>query len=118
MLIITVISPSNAGVRSAPGGIGYLTEMFDAANLRDELSVRQLPDQWLFPSLQRLRQRYRGRLRTRWVNPYSLLGLYLVTRFRIRSFPTVILGNEVLDSLSGRVDFEDAVAAKLAGSQA
>ena len=114
MLTITVVSPSNATVGGAPGGIGYLEEMLDAANLRDELSVRQLPDGWLFPSLARLRRRYRGRLRARWVNPYSLLGLYLAIRFHIRAYPTIMIDTEVFDSLGGAPEFEELVAARLA----
>ena len=114
VLTITVVSPSNASVGAAPGGIGYLAEMYDAANLSDELSVRQLPDGWLFPSLAKLRRRYRGRLRTRWVNPYSLLGLYLAVRFHIRSYPTIIIGSEILDSVGGASEFEEIVADRLA----
>ena len=116
VLTITVVSPSNASVGAAPGGIGYLAEMYDAANLSDELSIRQLPDGWLFLSLVRLRRRYRGRLRTRWVNPYSLLGLYLVVRFHIRSYPTIMIGSEILDSVGGASEFEELVVARLAAT--
>jgi hypothetical protein len=118
LLTITVISPSNASVGAAPGGLGYLAEMLEAGNLRDELSVRQLPDGWLFPSLARLRRKYRGRLRTRWVNPYSLLGLYLAVRFRIRAYPTIMLDREILDSVGGASEFEALVAARLAAVEA
>lgn len=114
LLTITVVSPSHAIVGGAPGGLGYLAEMLEAGDLRDELSVRQQPDGWLFPSLTRLRRRYRGRLRTRWVNPYSLLGLYLAIRFHIRSYPTIMLGTEVFDSVGGAAEFEELVAARLA----
>lgn len=114
MLTITVVSPSNASVGAAPGGLGYLAEMLEAGNLRDELSVQQLPDGWLFPSLARLRRKYRGRLRTRWVNPYSLLGLYLAFRFHIRTYPTIMIGSEILDSVGGASEFEELVAARLA----
>lgn len=113
MLTITVVSPSNASVGAAPGGIGYLAEMLEAANLKDQLSVQQLPDGWLFPSLARLRRRYRGRLRTRWVNPYSFLGLYLAVRFRIRLYPTIMIGGEILNSVGGAAEFEEIVAARL-----
>jgi len=116
LLTITVVSPGSASVGGAPGGIGYLAEMYDAANLSDELSVRQLPDRWLFPSLARLRRRYHGRLRTRWVNPYSVLGLYLAVRFRIRSYPTIMIGSEILHPVGGASELEEIVAARLAGA--
>jgi hypothetical protein len=114
LLIITVISPGSASMGGAPGGIGYLAEMYEAANLRDELSVRQQTDRWLFPSLARLRRRYPGRLRTRWVNPHSFLGLYLAVRFHIRSYPTIMIGSEIVDSVGGAAEFEELIAARLA----
>ena len=116
VLTITIVSPSNASVGAAPGGLGYLAEMLEAGNIRDELSVRQLPDGWLLHSLAKLRRRYRGRLRTRWVNPYSLLGLYLAARFRIRSYPTIMIGSEILDSVGGASEFEELVVARLAAT--
>jgi hypothetical protein len=114
VLTLTVVSPSNASVGAAPGGIGYLAEMYAAANLSDELSLRQQPDGWLFASLARLRRRYRGRLRTRWINPYSVLGLYLAVRFHIRSYPTIMIGSEILHSVEGAAQLEEIVAARLA----
>jgi hypothetical protein len=96
--------------------MGYLEEMLDAANLRDELSVRQLPDSWLFSSLARLRRRYRGRLRARWVNPYSLLGLYLAVRFHIRAYPAIMIGSEVLSPVGGAAEFESIVADRLSAT--
>lgn len=116
MLTITIVSPSNASVRSAPGGLGYLAEMYEEAGLSDKLSKEQLIDYWLFESLVRLKRRYPGRLRTRWVNPYSLLGLYLAFRFRIRSFPTIIMGSEVLDPVGGPSEFEELVATRLSST--
>lgn len=113
MLTITIVSPSNASVRSAPGGIGYLAEMYEEAGLSDKMSKEQLADYWLFESLAKLKRRFPGRLASRWVSPYSLLGLYLTFRFRIRSFPTIIMGAEVLDSVEGPSEFEELVTARL-----
>src|SRR4030065_2047853 len=113
VLTITIVSHSNASVGAAPGGLGYLAEMLEAGNIRDELSVRQLPDGWLFPRLAKLRRPDRGRLRTRWVNPYSLLGLYLAARFRIRSYPTIMIGSDILDFVVGASAIAEILAARL-----
>jgi hypothetical protein len=115
VLKITIVSPSNASMRSAPGGIGYLAEMYEEAGLVDDLSRDQITDYWLFTSLDKLKRRYPGRILSRWVNPYSLLGLYLSLRFRIRSFPTIIIGDELIKSVGGPSEFEEMVDARLSG---
>lgn len=59
--------------------------------------------------LRYLRNRYPGRIRIQWVEPWSVGGLWLVWRFRIRTFPTIIIGGheiippEKLDHLEDRV---------------
>jgi hypothetical protein len=47
------------------------------------------------------------------MSPYSLLGLYVTLRFRIRTYPTVIIGSEVLGSLANSEDFEQLVRGHL-----
>lgn len=116
MFTLTVLSLAQASVGSVPGGLGYVAEMYDAASLSDDLSRRQVPDAWLAASLERLRRRFRGRLRVRWVNPYSLGGLYLSVRYRIRSFPAIMIGDEVLGSFGGPAEFEALVVARLSAA--
>ena len=94
-----------------------MSEVYRAAGLSDELSVQQLPDHWLFSSLDKLRRSYPNQLQVRWVSPYSLLGLYVAVRFRIRTYPTIIIGSEVLDSEIDAEHFEHLVATRLEGSQ-
>jgi hypothetical protein len=113
VIIITIVSPSNASVRSAPGGVGILAEVYEIAGLTDELSVKQLPDRWLFASLDKLRRQYPNELQVRWVSPYSLLGLYVTVRFRIREYPTIIIGSRVLSSIANAEDFERHVMDRL-----
>lgn len=113
-LELTIISPSAALLRSAPGGLGYLLEVYQEANLEDSLSRNQMPDQWLMKSLGRLRYRYPGRLRIRWVDPYSLLGFYLILRFRIRTFPAIILEKSLVEYGEDPADFEDLITTRLA----
>jgi hypothetical protein len=116
VVTITIVSLANASVRSAPGGIGYLAEVYQAADLTDELSVRQSPDRWLQASLARLKRRYGGLLRIRWVHPYSLAGLYLAIRYRIRTYPTIIVGSQLLGPITDPAEFENLIAARLAAS--
>jgi hypothetical protein len=97
VLDLTIVSPSAATLQSAPGGLGYLSEMFEAGKLKDELSHRQMEDAWLFSSIRKLQHRHPKRIRARWVDPHSLMGLYLVIRFHLRTFPSVIIGKRALD---------------------
>lgn len=109
-MVLTVVSSTAAMLQSAPGGLGYLSEVFEAGKLRDRLSHEQLPDAWLPQSVRKLQRRYPKRIRARWVDPYSLMGLYLVTRFRIRSFPTIIVDNkQVLDPGGDPTNFENLI---------
>ena len=113
MLTLTVLSARNPLTQSVPGGLGYVTEMFDEARLRDGLSYRQLPDEWLVHSLNRLRRQYRKQLRLRWVDPHSLSGLYLSVRFRIRKFPAVIIGGELVYNSDAPEELEALIAERL-----
>jgi hypothetical protein len=114
MLDLTVVSPSAAMLQSAPGGLGYLSEMFEAGKLRDELSHQQVNDEWLFSSIRKLQRRHPKRIRARWVDPHSLIGLYLVFRFRLRTFPTVIIGRRTLDPGNDPQAFEAIIIEMLA----
>jgi len=114
VLTLTVLSARNPLTQSVPGGLGYVTEMFDEARLRDGLSYQQLPDEWLIHSLNRLRRQYRKRLRLRWVDPHSLSGLYLSVRFRIRKFPAVIIDRELVYNGEQPEELEALVAERLA----
>lgn len=113
-LELIIVSPSATILRSAPGGLGYLLEMYQEARLEDELSRDQMPDQWLVKSLRRLRFRHPGRLQIRWVDPYSLLGFYLILRFRIRTFPAIILEKSLVDYGEDPATFEDLITTHLA----
>jgi hypothetical protein len=100
-------------LQSAPGGLGYLSEMFEAGKLKDELSQRQMHDAWLLSSIKKLQRRHPKRITARWVDPHSLLGLYLVLRFRLRSFPVVIAGQQILDPGDDPQEFEAVITAML-----
>lgn len=116
VLTLTVISARNPLVQSVPGGLGYVTEMFDEARLRDGLSHQQLPDAWLAQCLSRLRRQYRKRLRLRWVDPHSVSGLFLAVRFRIRKFPAIIIDKELVYNGDVPEELEALIAERLAPS--
>jgi hypothetical protein len=97
MLILTVVSPSAGMLQSAPGGLGYLSEVFEAGRLRDDISHRQNHDAWISASIKKLQRRHPKRIQVRWVDPHSLMGLYLVVRFRLKKFPVVLAGSRPLD---------------------
>lgn len=90
-----------------------MSEVYESAGLTDDLSLRQLPDRWIFDTLDKLRRRYPKQFNVRWVNPYSLLGLYVAVRFRIRSYPTIIVGSTVLGKFSGPEELEQWLAARI-----
>lgn len=114
VLTLTILSASNPFIQSAPGGLGYVSEMLDEARLRDRLSHQQLPDAWLVRCTKHLQRLYPKRLRMRWVEPYSLTGLYLAVRFRIRKFPAVIIGKDFVYNGDAAEELEALVAETLA----
>ncbi len=100
-------------LQSAPGGLGYLSEMFEAGKMKDKLSHEQDHDAWLFSVIRKLQHRHPRRIQARWVDPHSLMGLYLVLRFRLRSFPVVIVGKQTLDPGDNPQEFEAVITAML-----
>lgn len=60
-----------------------------------------------------LRNRYPGRVRIQWVEPWSIGGLWLVWRFRVREFPTVIIGGREILPPQALDRLEDKVAEAL-----
>lgn len=96
-------------LQSAPGGLGYLSEMFEAGKLRDELSQQQTHDAWLFSTIKKLQRRHPKRIRARWIDPHSLIGLYLVIRYRLRTFPAVIVGDRAMDPGDDPQAFETVI---------
>ncbi len=117
MLTIIVLSPSADFVRSAPGGLGYLAEMYEAAALKDHISQRQVLDAWLIRGLFHLQHRYAPRLQVHWVSPLSLSGLYLSIRHRIRKFPAVLMNDRYVRTISDERSLETAVSHYLSRPQ-
>jgi hypothetical protein len=113
LLTITILSMSHGMMGSAPGGLGYLTEVFEEARLSSHLEDRTAPDFWLPKSLAYLKKRYPGRIRTRWINPHTPYGMLVVMRYHIRSYPTLFIDGQMMGPLGGRKEFEDSIAKAL-----
>jgi hypothetical protein len=105
-------------LQSAPGGLGYLSEMFEAGKLRDKLSQPQAQAAWLLTSIRKLQHRHPRRIQVRWVDPHSLVGLYLAIRFRLRTFPVVIAGSRPLEPGNDPQAFEAVITEMLSRPEA
>jgi hypothetical protein len=95
-LVITVVTRGDNLEHHVPGGFLYVDEMFAEAGLRDGLGASESNSMW-----QRMRVVRRGLQRElkrpvvlRVVNPWSPGGLWLVVRYRLRSFPCFLIGND------------------------
>jgi hypothetical protein len=101
---------------SAPGGLGYLAEVFEAAKLSSQLEDRSAPDLWLPKSIAYLKRRYPGRIRARWINPHTPYGMLLALRYHIRTYPALLAEGGVIGPFSGAKAFEAYVASALSRS--
>jgi len=88
---LVVFAPSDDIAYGAPRGFAMVDGAFNQARLRDSISATQLSNAALRRTLSYLTSRYPGRIRTSWVNPWSLHGLIFSWRHRLRTFPSVIL---------------------------
>lgn len=90
-LRVDIISPYiHLFQHHVPAGFIFCDEVFKEAGLRDEMSLRgdaARMQRWL----ERLARRYRRRLQVRFVDLWSLPGLYLALRYRIREYPAFII---------------------------
>jgi hypothetical protein len=82
-------------IHHVPGGFAYADQMLTEAGLADPLSqVLEPGDEalWLRQCVSYLDRRFQRWLRVQLIEPLSLPGLFRVLRYRIRSYPTFILG--------------------------
>ncbi|MBI4772443.1 MAG: hypothetical protein HY784_18940 [Chloroflexi bacterium] len=97
----------------APAGFGYVGEMFEQARLKDSLTESQSPDAWLVRSLGHLARRFPRRLRVQWVNLWSLPGLLLAVRYRVRTYPTIVFSTGIVYTGNDPREFEVLVIRQL-----
>jgi hypothetical protein len=93
---IIIYTPPEDHTQHAPLGFIFTNELFAVQKLKDPISDAQQLSFDLIKSLSYLKNRYPKRLRIRFVNPWSLLGLWVAFRFRLRSFPAVILNRDLV----------------------
>jgi hypothetical protein len=96
-VILEVVTPHASLIDHMPGGFAYADRMLD-----DQISQAMATDdeaRWLSRCVYYLDRRFQRWLKVRFIEPFSLLGLSKVARYRIRTYPTFILGGE---TYSGR----------------
>lgn len=97
MIELLIIAPSDSFTHHVPGGFIFADEVFTEANLRDPVSQSQKLTHDLERTLGYLAKRYPKRLRIRWLNLWSLGGVWTAIHYRLRSFPAVVVNqNRVL----------------------
>lgn len=95
---LDIVTPHQiASVQHAPVGFIYVDQMFREAGWTDEASrladeaeaalVRQIIARFRRPP-------YRGRVLVRLVSLWSLWGFWLAVRFRLRTFPAVVVNGK------------------------
>ncbi len=117
VLDLVLIAPEGAYTAHAPGGALFAEQYFAAARLEDRLSAAQRPAAELVSTLRYLQRRFPGRIRVQWVSLWSLRGLWLCFRYRVRHFPALVLpdGRVLWGKALGRDVLREVVATYLSG---
>lgn len=91
-VILEVVTPHAGVIHHMPRGFAYADQL-----LNDRISKAAETDdeaRWLHNCVHYLDRRFQRWLKVRFIEPFSLLGLFRVVRHRIRTYPTFILGGE------------------------
>jgi hypothetical protein len=96
MITLLIYAPPEDFTEHAPTGFIFTNELFAAQKLTDPISNAQQLTADLARTVTYLIKRYPGRLRVRWVNPWSLLGLWVSVRYRLRTTPAVLIGRNLV----------------------
>jgi hypothetical protein len=97
MIELLIVAPSSSFTHHVPGGFIFTDEVFAEAKLRDHVSESQGLTSELERALGYLAKRYPKRLRIRWLNLWSLGGVWVAIHYKLRSFPAVVVNqNHVL----------------------
>lgn len=92
---LEVVTPHAGLIHHVPGGFAYADQMLAEAGLADSISrVMESHDEarWLRHCAHYLERRFQRWLRVQLIEPLSLPGLFRVIRYRIRTYPTFIIG--------------------------
>jgi len=94
MIDILIISPSDSMTYNVPAGYIFADEVFAEAKLYDQISHSQKLTSDLERALIYLAKHYPGQLRLRWLNLWSLGGIWATLRYRLRTYPTLIINQK------------------------
>ena len=92
-------------------------DFFAQAHLKDEVTARHDLHSAVRRAVVYLQHRFPGRLRVRWIDPWSLSGLWFCWRHRVRHIPCLVLpdGRQVDLRNPNLTSLRDLTAAYLAG---
>jgi len=95
-LVLTVITQSGDLDQHGPGGFLFVDQVFEEAGLRDSTGATQTEDfQRRLRILQRaLRREFGNRVSMSILNPWTLRGLWFITRHRLRGFPCLAIAGQ------------------------
>lgn len=97
MIELLIVAPSDSFTHHVPAGFIFADEVFSEANLGDPTSQSQKLTKDLERTLVYLTKKYPKRLRIRWLNLWSFGGVWTAIRYRLRSFPALVVNqNHVL----------------------
>ena len=120
MIDLVIVAPLENIRHQVPRGFTYTDQVFSEAKLNDPISAAHNLTYELHRVLGYLDHRYPRRIRTRWIELWSLGGMWLAFRYKLRSFPAIILNQqEVLTGESLKFQaFSDYISEKLSQIQA
>ena len=99
MIELLIVAPLERYRNQVPRGFSFTDEVFSEAKLDDPISKAQNLTREIQRAVSYLANRYPKRVRARWVELWSPGGLWCAIRYRLRSFPVVILNQT--DILTG-----------------
>lgn len=96
MIELLIFVPHDDFVHHAPTGFVLADEFFEASRLKDPISAAQQQTVNLKRDVYYLLKRYPNRVSVQWVDPWSVLGLWVAFRHRMRTFPSVLVDRKIL----------------------
>jgi len=94
MIELLIIAPTDSFTHHVPAGFIFADEIFTEANFRDPVTQSQRLTSELERNLGYLARKFPGRLRVRWINLWSLGGAWTAIRYKLRSFPAVLVNQK------------------------
>jgi hypothetical protein len=85
-----IVMPGISQFQNVTGGLAYVSEMMAEAKLGDRKDETPVDVAWLRELLRTMRRRLGRRVLVRLLDPMTLAGLFVVIRYRIRHYPSVV----------------------------